>query len=495
MYFQFSQRSITAKEPSGRCGTLVNTGSQRVFSVSHPRRGRDIRTPHSRKDGNPGNKERLEKVMEYSYNGETSDILARMRTDRARRRIERRKAARARMWRVVSVGSVVLILAAAVFWGVAAWPRLVTELTVEAGSPLPTAEDFVQSGFFRAEITGGLSPELDSRVLGDRVVSLRVLGMDRTAVVHVVDTVPPEAEVQDLRRYDFQGAAPEDFLLSLRDETETRVAFLTEPDWTVPGVQEVAIEVTDQGGNRTVVQANLDVVIDTTPPVISGVEELTIPLGGTVSYKKGVTVTDDCDENVSLEVDNHAVDLDKPGTYSVIYTATDFAGNRAEVKTRLYVLSPMPENITEEQVYAAADRLLAEILTPEMDQYQQAKAIYNWCHNRINYVSTSDKDNWLWAAYQGIEKRSGDCYVYCMSAKVLLTRAGIPNRLIEKIPTNTLHYWNLIDIGEGWHHFDTTRRVGNPNFFYLTDSELMAYSNAHRGTHNYDHSVYTDIVP
>ena len=58
-----------------------------------------------------------------------------------------------------------------------------------------------------------------------------------------------------------------------------------------------------------------------------------------------------------------------------------------------------------------------------------------------------------------------------------------------------MHYWNLIDIGEGWHHFDTCRRVDGSTFFYKTDAELMAYSNSHDGTHNYDRSRYPDIIP
>ncbi len=83
-----------------------------------------------------------------------------------------------------------------------------------------------------------------------------------------------------------------------------------------------------------------------------------------------------------------------------------------------------------------------------------------------------------------------------MTAKCLLTRAGIKNMDIEKIPTpTTMHYWNLIDIGEGWHHFDTCRRVDGSTFFYKTDAELMAYSNSHDGTHNYDRSRYPDIIP
>ena len=69
--------------------------------------------------------------------------------------------------------------------------------------------------------------------------------------------------------------------------------------------------------------------------------------------------------------------------------------------------------------------------------------------------------------------RQGDCYVFACTAKVLLTRAGITNMDIEKIPAKTRHYWNLVDIGDGWYHFDTTPRKDGTIFFMWDDAKLM----------------------
>ena len=97
-------------------------------------------------------------------------------------------------------------------------------------------------------------------------------------------------------------------------------------------------------------------------------------------------------------------------------------------------------------------------------------------------------------AYQGILEREGDCYTYAMTEKCLLSRAGIKNMDIEKIKkNNSMHFWNLIDIGERWYHFDSTRRADGATFFYLTDEKLMKYSKAHNGTHNYDRELYPKI--
>ena len=429
---------------------------------------------------------------------ETAEEFARRaRAERMRRRRVKQREARQRMARTIRWLFLSCVMAGTVLGLALGWPRTVKSLTVEAGSALPEAADFVTGGFFQAEIVNGLYEAGNSTVLGDRVVKLSIAGQERTAVVHVVDTTPPSVKTRDLSLVNVTEVFPEDMIASVQDATGTTVEFVQPPDLTAAGTQQVTLAVTDQGGNRTEAAASLELVVDNTPPVISGVGEQTVVMGGTVSYKKGVTVTDDQDPDPALEIDNSGVNLKVPGTYTVTYTATDFAGNQSRTEGKLYVVTPLPEDVTQETLDMAADNLLAQITTPEMSQYEVAKAIYSWCHNRISYVDSSEKDNWILAAWQGIMKRQGDCYTYCMTAKELLTRAGIENRLIERIRKgNSMHYWNLIDIGEGWHHFDTTPRVGNPpSFFYLTDSQLMAYSNAHRGTHNYDRTIYTDIVP
>ena len=72
-------------------------------------------------------------------------------------------------------------------------------------------------------------------------------------------------------------------------------------------------------------------------------------------------------------------------------------------------------------------------------------------------LSVRGQDDWLRAAYQGLHNRQGDCYVYQMTSKVLLDAAGIENRLIDTMPLRYLHCWNLVNIGEGWYHFDACK--------------------------------------
>ena len=154
------------------------------------------------------------------------------------------------------------------------------------------------------------------------------------------------------------------------------VTFAKEPDFTTPGTQEVALLLTDEDGNTTELTATLTVLQDTTPPVISGVTDQEILLGETVAYKKGVTVTDDYDENVELEVDSSQVNPTVAGDYLVTYRATDRSGNTAEATA--YFSFTQPSEYTD-LALEEAQKVLDKITTEDMTQTEVAKAIYDWC--------------------------------------------------------------------------------------------------------------------
>ncbi len=372
------------------------------------------------------------------------------------------------------------------------------ELTVEAGDKCPEVSEFLKwKELFTGDacFVSDITEETVFDTVGDYGVIVRVYGRNYATVVHVRDTVAPQVTTKNVSLFMDNAVAPEDFIESITDATQTTVRFKEEPDLTAEGSRQVVLEVEDEGGNVTEAEASLEIIVDHEPPVISGVKEITITAGSSVSYKKGITVTDNFDENVELSVNvGEDVDTSKPGDYPITYSAVDSAGNETTVETTLHVKAVTEDTVNEDSINAEADKLLAKILDDSMSQYEKAKTIYWWCHDHIAYSDGAPKTDWVHGAYQGIVKRKGDCYTYAMTAKCLLTRAGITNMDIEKIRVgNSMHYWNLIDIGEGWHHFDTTRRADGSTFFYLTDEELMAYSDAHNGTHNYDRSLYPEI--
>jgi hypothetical protein len=228
------------------------------------------------------------------------------------------------------------------------------------------------------------------------------------------------------------------------------------------------------------------VVNDQVAPVISGAKDLEVYAGGTVSYKSGVTVTDDLDPKPTLEIDNSQVDMSTPGVYDVTYTATDAAGNKSSVTVKITV-KVKPANFVEpEVIYARVDALLAQFIRDDMTDREKAEAVYVWTRRggfigpgHFTYSgSTSRHDDYLQAAYEFLQLKKGDCFYFYAIQKLMLERLGIPTIDCKKVPNfagDSNHYWLLVSVdgGETYYHYDN---VWSWDLCLVTDAELDALS-------------------
>ena len=407
--------------------------------------------------------------------------------------VKRRKHNRKRRNRLLRIGVVAIFIAVA---SVGAYfyydysSRVYDKCVVELGGSV-SATDFLKKESTTAEFTA------------DTVISTEKAGVYKVGIqsgfytyectLEVDDTVAPELQVKDLTRTKEEIPTATDFVESVSDlSSDVTVYFGEAISFDNYGKIDVTIVAEDPSGNKTQANAVLNLVeeYDIEPPVIEGQLNKTVYVGDGVSFKNGISVTDNVDTDIELQVDSSQVDLNTPGEYNIVYTAVDSMGNMDLAEG---VVTVIEQTYTEDEVYALADEVLADIITEDMSDYDKAHAIYVWVQGNIGYSESDDSGDWLKGAYDGLKNRHGDCYNYFAVSKALLTRAGIKNGDIEIIPTATRHhYWNVIDCGEGWRHFDTTPRTDKSfKGFYITDEELMEYSNQHYRSHNYDREVYT----
>lgn len=366
-----------------------------------------------------------------------------------------------------------------------------TELMLEAGSPVPKAEDFVLSGN-KAELNTDLE-SVDMNKLGSTDVVISMDGRTYNSRLTIVDTVAPSLLVDKIEGYTNAHYEAEDFVLRSIDKTEVKFSYETEPDFTLLGTQDVTIIATDEGGNVCEKTTTLTLAEDTEDPVIEGAVDLEAYVGDSVAYKQGVTVVDNCMKDLRLEVDTSKVNLNEEGTYPLVYTAYDASGRSSSAVVSINVKK---HEYDVDIVNALVDEALSKCTNPSMSKREICESIYNYLHNTVAYVSDSEKGDPVRSAYEGLALKKGDCYVFFSTAKLMLTRAGINNFDIERIPEGTkLHYWNIVDIedGHGWYHFDTTPRKGRPYLCLLDDATITAYSMAHDNCHNYDRTKYPAI--
>jgi len=217
-------------------------------------------------------------------------------------------------------------------------------------------------------------------------------------------------------------------------------------------------------------------------------------------YRRGATALDDFGRALELQVDSSNVDQNTEGEYTVIFYAIDLTGLRTEIRQTVIIL-----NVDVDYVNGHIDATLSEIINDGMSQLEKVRAIHAWVTTNISYAAgTTDPGSAYEDAYRALRDRQGNCYKFYALGELMLTRAGIENMPINRIPgTPTRHRWSLVNPdGLGWHHFDTTpTRLGlGAETAFFTDTQAREFTqrfvefNGTEDFYTYDPSLYPAIV-
>ena len=395
---------------------------------------------------------------------------------------------------LLTILSCIFLLTVAVACAIYFAPSPVHEtLSVELGSDSVEVSQFYKEGK-TARLLSDLS-SIDLGAPGTYELSFGYRNRVYKSVLSVVDTVAPTAKPVEQTIYNDQTLEPSDFVTDIFDLTEVSVTFGKTPDFTKAGQQTVTILLTDTSGNRATVEVPLTVLVDESFPEFSPMEDLTVNIGQTVSYRKNITVTDDRDGQISYTIDSSGVNLQEAGTYTIIYTATDSGGNTTTVERKIHVSATL--TINQELVDEKVQEVLSQIVTEDMDAHKKVKAIYNYVRNHIAYAPSKD-DDVLTGAYNAIVKKKGDCFNYFALAKVLLDACGIENMRIDRYQGTSSHVWLLVNAGTGWYHYDVSPQSMEDPFrcFMKTDAQVKAYaegrSDGRSDYYQFDESLYPD---
>lgn len=364
----------------------------------------------------------------------------------------------------------------------------------EAGETGFAAELFKTDPDDNFELDCNIS-SIDFQTVGRYKIDITVRNRIYSSVLQVVDTTAPAAESVMKQIYNFETVTAEELVSNVTDISEVAIDFVGDPDLHTVGTRAVQISITDIFGNQSIVTSELTVIKDLIAPVFSEMEDLVVCIGDTISYKKGVSVTDNRDASVDFSIDSSQVNTDIIGTYTATYTATDSDGNTTTVERKV-VIQDKPV-IDYELVEAMAQDVIAKIISADMSDHQIIDTIFKWVKRNMTYTSSSETDipN---AAYVGFTKKRGDCYNYFAVTKLLLDCCDIENMEVQRYNASSSHYWLLVNIGTGWYHYDTTpqHKLYPYSCFMKTDEEIWEYA-SNRGDgrtdyYNFDTSLYPD---
>ena len=287
--------------------------------------------------------------------------------------------------------------------------------------------------------------------------------------------------------------------ISVSDDLDKNAALSIDDNavnWEAAGEYPVIYRAEDACGNETVATVMVTVIHDITPPQIMGVTELSIYLGSTVAYRKGIIIADDTDPSPILTVDSSQVDLSRAGTYPVTYTATDCVGNTTVRETTITVTEAPKSYVEEAVILEAADAFLAKVITEEMTVREQIQAIYDYLDGRFYYVNTSDKNDWMQAAYKLLKTQRGDCFSFYSLSRLLFERLGIPNLTVQRLDNpwrSGSHWWSMVSVdgGETWYHYDSTPHMASlMETCLVTDADLERFNQSARGYYDWDREAY-----
>ncbi len=373
------------------------------------------------------------------------------------------------------------------------------KLTMETGSEPPAEDRF----YYESGVVGSVSTDLgqlDMTKPGETEIEFSWLFFHSSSTLVLIDTTAPLGEVKALTLPVGSEPKAEDFVGSVTDLSDVSIRYSYDPDFTIYGEQPVSIVLEDANGNKTLLRSVLTLYDENKKPEIKGTANLNVYVGETIAYREGISVEADLDDNPKLEIDSSAVNLDVPGLYDVIYTATDSLGRSSSVTVKVRV-EEKPEDFENlEMLHEMADDTLSLILTPEMTEIEKALAIFRWVRMAVPWVRTGSHDSEVNQAISGLEGNSGDCFTHAVVCKELLERAGFVIDMIEKKNETGTHYWVMINIDGNWYHMDPSPiYIKQYCAFLSTTEDLMNYAKRYR-PHLYDyiqedHPVSATVSP
>lgn len=159
---------------------------------------------------------------------------------------------------------------------------------------------------------------------------------------------------------------------------------------------------------------------------------------------------------------------------SYMYTIRSW-GNKSTITVEARYRESIEESA---EVDRAADKALAEMLKPGMNDHEKVKAIHDWIVKAVDY----DQSLSYYTAYNAISLGKAVCQGYSLLGHRMLEKAGIPVLIAEGTVQTGEHAWNMVQLDGQWYHMDLTwdDPVGvkddriRYSYYLKTDEELRA---------------------
>lgn len=178
-----------------------------------------------------------------------------------------------------------------------------------------------------------------STEVGQYQGTIEYFGEKQTFEIIIIDTVKPKVQLKKVQWNIQLGQTikAESLIKNIEDRSHTEVYFYDEKSkqksksksYNVEGSYIEKIIVEDEHGNQSSA-LRVKIVAETNKvlPEIKGIKDMTIKVGEEIDLLKGVTAVDDLEGDITSRIIVEGiVNNQEAGTYQIVYTVKDNAGN------------------------------------------------------------------------------------------------------------------------------------------------------------------------
>lgn len=313
--------------------------------------------------------------------------------------------------------------------------------------------------------------EVDNTILGVYPAYVLYEGQKYAFQIVIEDKKIPTVTLKDGKAV-YQCFIGDEFtaadLVDVQDDTMTQVFFIDAAGeksasviLTENGHFDYYIIAEDSSKNRSAkVRVRFEVGQDTSAPIISGIESITVKVGAVFDPLEGVSALDNADGDLTYKIElDGEVDTSTVGQYQLTYRVTDSSGNTA-TETRLVIVTqtgvagrPDVGNgpfLTDEEI-AARDAKVRELLENELDYFTDERfieALNSYLIYHFKPASGVGNDT----SYAVIINECGNRAAMARAVKVILDMRGIENFIVVGDEDGMV--WNIVKVDGVYRHLD-----------------------------------------
>lgn len=202
-----------------------------------------------------------------------------------------------------------------------------------------------------------------------------------------------------------------------------------------------------------------------------------------LKYSKPIKVNTSC--VIRAIAIKNSVKSEELTNYYYIYNYADISDDVERFKLAIKKNEINHLNETDQRICIAVQKIISEIITNDMTDYDKIKAVHDYIIKNCSYDSEHEDVDTIPEASFSIEgvilNGTAVCQGYAETFQLFMDLLNITNLFVTGTGSGVAHAWNMVQINDSWYQVDTTwddptSESGNQtlryNYFLINDTQM-----------------------